>query len=261
MLTIKDLSVHYHGNQQASVDQFNLTMKKGEIVCLVGESGSGKSTVLKAVLGALPKDAKISGEIQFEGRSLLKQSTIEWQKMRGTAFSLIFQDSGASLNPIRKIGKQYEEYILQHETMTAAQARQKAAAALAKTQLRDPESILDSYPHQLSGGMAQRVGIAMAMTFNPELLLADEPTSALDVVTQKQIVEELLFVREQFDTSILLVTHNLAMAAYLADQLIVMEKGVVVDRGKTLEVLEHPQNDYTKKLLAAVPELEEEINV
>ena len=192
MLKIEDLSVCYPGNQLASLTDFHLTMKPGEIVGIVGESGSGKSTVLKAILGALPKQTKILGEIKLEGDSLLQQTSEQWQKIRGTQLSLIFQDSSSALNPIRKIGTQYEEYILQHECLSKEEAQGKAKDMLLKMRLPDPESIMDSYPHQLSGGMCQRVGIAMAMTFTPQLLLADEPTSALDVVTQQQIVEELL---------------------------------------------------------------------
>lgn len=256
MLNIKELMVQYAGNQQPSVDKFNLTINKGEIVCIVGESGSGKSTVLKSILGALPKNVSVSGAISFHGHVLLKQTQKEWQKVRGSKVAMIFQDSSAALNPIRKIGKQYEEYILQHEKMSLKKARGIAEEMLMKMQLRNPTSVLDSYPHQLSGGMCQRVGIAMAMTFQPELLLADEPTSALDVVTQKKIVEELLFVRENFNTSILLVTHNVAMAAYMADRLIVMQKGKMVDQGDAMTVVEAPTSDYTKELLAAIPELE-----
>lgn len=255
MLKIENLSVCYDGNQSASLDHFHLTMKHGEIVGIVGESGSGKSTVLKAILGALPKQTQVSGEIHLAGDSLREQNAEQWQKMRGTQLSLIFQDSSAALNPIRKIGTQYEEYILQHERLSKEAARDKAKEMLLKMRLPDPESVMDSYPHQLSGGMCQRVGIAMAMTFTPQLLLADEPTSALDVVTQKQIVEELLRVRKMYSTSILLVTHNLAMAAYMADHLVVMEKGKIVDSGTVLEVLETPKSAYTRKLLAAVPEL------
>ena len=256
MLKIKDLTVSYDGNQLASVEKFNLKMSKGEIVCIVGESGSGKSTILKSILGALPHSAEVSGEVTLFDKALFNQSQLDWQKLRGKKVSMIFQDSSSTLNPIRKIGKQYEEYILQHEKMSSDRACQKAEAMLEKMQLNDPKSIMDSYPHQLSGGMCQRVGIAFAMTFQPELLLADEPTSALDVVTQKKIVEELLYVREQFNTSILLVTHNLAMAAYMADQLIVMKKGHIVDCGQAMTVVEEPSSDYTKKLLAAIPELE-----
>lgn len=256
MLKIENLAVRYRGNQQASVEDFQLTMDQGEIIGIVGESGSGKSTVLKAVLGALPPETAVSGKIDFQGRSLMTLPPAEWQQLRGTTLSMIFQDIGASLNPIRKIGKQYIEYIQQHEAIGKTAAYQKAVTILEKMQLQDAAAIMESYPHQLSGGMCQRVGIAMGMTFNPALLLADEPTSALDVVVQEQIAEELLTLRKDFGTAILLVTHNLAMAAYMADQLIVMEKGRIVDRGSVLEVLENPQSEYTKKLLAAVPDME-----
>ncbi|MGG5373304.1 ABC transporter ATP-binding protein [Enterococcus sp. AZ196] len=261
MLKIENLSICYEGNSQTSVENFNLEVAKGEIVCIVGESGSGKSSILKAVLGALSKSVQIKGEIMFEERALLDQSLSEWQNIRGTKLSMIFQDSNGSLNPVRKIGKQYEEYIIQHEPMNTSQARERAKAMLKKMDLHNAENILNSFPHQLSGGMTQRVSIAIALTFTPEVLLADEPTSALDVVIQKQVVEELLRVRKNFNTAIVLVTHNLALGAYMADKLIVMEKGRIVDSGAVLDVLEHPKSIYTKKLLAAVPELEREAYV
>ncbi|MDH6363247.1 peptide/nickel transport system ATP-binding protein [Enterococcus sp. PF1-24] len=256
MLKIENLTVNYLNQQQASVKKFNLTVNSGEIVCIVGESGSGKSTVLKTILGALPKTIQIQADkLTLAKQSLLSYTAKDWQKIRGSKVSLIFQDSGAALNPIRKIGDQFVEYIQQHSKLSKQVAYQKAKELLVKMHLSDEESIMQSYPHQLSGGMCQRVGIALAMTFNPELLLADEPTSALDVTTQRQIVNELLALQKNFNTSIVMVTHNLGLAAYMADQLIVMEKGQVVDSGPTINVLENPQSDYTKKLLAAVPEI------
>lgn len=185
MLEIKDLAVQY-GNQIPTIEHFDLSMKKGEIISIVGESGSGKTTVIRAVLGALPGAGRVaSGDILFHGKSLLKNSQSDWRKLRGSKISMIFQDCGGTLNPIRKIGSQYVEYICTHEPMAKKEAWQKAVSMLSKMRLPDAENIMNSYPYQLSGGMRQRVGIAMAMTFNPELLLADEPTSALDVTTQE----------------------------------------------------------------------------
>ena len=256
MLEIKDLAVQY-GDQAPTIEHFNLSVKKGEIISVVGESGSGKTTVIRAVLGALAGAGRVtSGDILFHGESLLKNSKSDWRKIRGSKMSMIFQDCGGTLNPIRKIGSQYVEYIRTHESMTKQEAWQKAVTMLTKMRLPDAENIMNSYPYQLSGGMRQRVGIAMAMTFNPELLLADEPTSALDVTTQAQIVRQMMELRDDFGTGIIIVTHNIGVAAYMADQLIVMHHGKVVDHGIREEVLSNPTSDYTKKLLEAVPEME-----
>ena len=220
MLEIKDLSVRY-GKQAPTIEHFNLNMKKGEIISVVGESGSGKTTVIRAVLGALAGGGKVTqGDILFNGKSLLTNTKDEWRQLRGTRISMIFQDCGGTLNPIRKIGSQFVEYICTHSKVS------------------------------------KDVGIAMAMTFNPELLLADEPTSALDVTTQAQIVRQMMELRDDFHTGIIIVTHNIGVAAYMADQLIVMQNGKVVDQGTRDEVMNHPTSDYTKKLLAAVPEME-----
>ena len=256
MLEIKDLAVQY-GNQAPTIEHFNLSMKKGEIISVVGESGSGKTTVIRAVLGALSGAGRVtSGDILYHGESLLKNSKSDWRKIRGSKMSMIFQDCGGTLNPIRKIGSQYVEYIRTHQSMTKKEAWDKAVSMLTKMRLPDAENIMNSYPYQLSGGMRQRVGIAMAMTFNPELLLADEPTSALDVTTQAQIVRQMMELRDDFGTGIIIVTHNIGVAAYMADQLIVMHHGKVVDHGTRDEVLNNPTSDYTRKLLEAVPEME-----
>ncbi len=256
MLEIKDLTVQY-GKKMPIIQNFNLSMKKGEIISIVGESGSGKTTVIRSILGALSEGGKIThGEINFHGDSLLKKTEDDWRKLRGTKISMIFQDCGGTLNPLRKIGSQYVEYILQHRNISKKDAGNMAYEMLKKMRLADCENIMKSYPHQLSGGMSQRVGIAMAMTFDPELLLADEPTSALDVTTQAQIVREMMELREKRGTGIIIVTHNLGVAAYMSDKIIVMQNGEVVDCGARDDVIKHPVSEYTKKLLMAVPEME-----
>ena len=255
MLEIKELTIQY-GKNAPTVEHFNLSMKKGEIISVVGESGSGKTTVIRAVLGALAGGGKvISGDILFQGESVLNYKNEQWRKIRGTRMSMIFQDCGGTLNPIRKIGSQYVEYVCAHSNQSKKEAWALGISMLKKMRLPDAEEIMNNYPHQLSGGMRQRVGIAMAMTFNPELLLADEPTSALDVTTQAQIVRQMMELRDRFDTGIMIVTHNLGVAAYMADHLIVMRHGVVVDKGTREEVINHPTSDYTKKLLTSVPEM------
>ena len=255
MLEIKDLTIQY-GDKDPVVENFSLSLKKGEIITIVGESGSGKSTVLSSILGLLPNGGKIiSGDIIYNGESMLSKSLNQWRELRGTEITMISQDSGGTLNPIRKIGKQFVEYIQTHSKMSAKEAEEKAEDMFSKVNLPDPEIIMKSYPHQLSGGMKQRVGIAMALTFHPKIILADEPTSALDVITQAQIVKEIMDLRKKFDTSIIMVTHNLGVAAYISDKIIVMQNGKIVDAGNKNEVIENPKSDYTKKLLAAVPEI------
>ena len=255
MLEIKDLTIQY-GDKLPVVENFSLSLKKGEIITIVGESGSGKSTVLSSILGLLPNGGKIiSGDIIYNGESMLNKSLNQWRELRGTEITMISQDSGGTLNPIRKIGKQFVEYIQTHSKMSTKEAEEKAKDMFSKVNLPDPEIIMKSYPHQLSGGMKQRVGIAMALTFHPKIILADEPTSALDVITQAQIVKEIMGLRKKFDTSIIMVTHNLGVAAYISDKIIVMQNGKIVDAGNKNEVIENPKSEYTKKLLEAVPEI------
>ena len=255
MLEIKDLTIQY-GDKAPVVENFSLSLKKGEIITIVGESGSGKSTVLSSILGLLPNGGKIiSGDIIYNEESMLNKSLNQWRELRGTEITMISQDSGGTLNPIRKIGKQFVEYIQTHSEMAAKEAEEKAKDMFSKVNLPDPEIIMKSYPHQLSGGMKQRVGIAMALTFHPKIILADEPTSALDVITQAQIVKEIMDLRKKFDTSIIMVTHNLGVAAYISDKIIVMQNGKIVDAGNKNEVIENPKSEYTKKLLEAVPEI------
>ena len=251
MLEIKDLTIQY-GDKAPVVENFSLSLKKGEIITIVGESGSGKSTVLSSILGLLPNGGKIiSGDIIYNGESMLSKSLNQWRELRGTEITMISQDSGGTLNPIRKIGKQFVEYIQTHSKMSVKEAKDM----FSKVNLPDPEIIMKSYPHQLSGGMKQRVGIAMALTFHPKIILGDEPTSALDVITQAQIVKEIMDLRKKFDTSIIMVTHNLGVAAYISDKIIVMQNGKIVDAGNKNEVIENPKSEYTKKLLEAVPEI------
>ena len=197
-----------------------------------------------------------SGEIIFDGKNLADVSVKDMCKIRGNEISVIFQEPMTSLNPIFTVERQLSEPFIIHQGMNKKEAAVKVVEMLKDVRIPNPEAVAKQYPHQLSGGMRQRVGIAMAMTFNPELLLADEPTSALDVTTQAQIVRQMMELRDDFGTGIIIVTHNIGVAAYMADQLVVMQNGKVVDQGTRDEVMEHPTSDYTKKLLAAVPEME-----
>lgn len=256
MLEIQNITIQYNKNDRPAVEDFSLHIKQGEICCLVGESGSGKTSVIRAVLGNLPGQGYISkGDILFEGQSLLNYSVNEWRKIRGTEISMIFQDSGAMLNPVRTIGSQFVEYIRAHEAYTKREAWEKGMQMLECVRLPDGEHIMNSYPFQLSGGMKQRVGIAFSMFFQPKLLLADEPTSALDVTTQAQIVRQMRKLKEDYGTSIIMITHNLALAAYMGDHILVMKDGEIADSGDRNHILYHSQVEYTKKLLSAVPSL------
>ena len=256
MLELQDVSVTYGKNAAPTVEGISLRMEPGQIISLVGESGSGKSTVIRAILGCLPGDGRVSGgEIRFEGRALTGLSPEEWRSLRGSEISMIFQDSGAMLNPIRRIGSQYVEYIRTHEKCSKKEARDRGVEMLERMRLPNGEHIMDSYPFQLSGGMRQRVGIAMAMTFQPKLLLGDEPTSALDVTTQAQIVRQMMELRDRYGTGIIIVTHNLGVAAYMSDRILVMKAGRVVEAGDRDQILNHPETEYTRSLLEAVPTL------
>ncbi len=254
MLELKNVTICY--KDRPTVKQFHMALKQGEIASLVGESGSGKTTVIRAVLGLLAGGGKITeGDILFEGKSLLKNTPDQWRKLRGSDISMIFQDSGAMLNPTRKIGRVFVEYIRTHEDIPKRDAWNKGVAMLERMRLPSGETIMNSYPFQLSGGMRQRVGIAMAMTFQPKLLLADEPTSALDVTTQAQIVRQMMELREEYGTSIILVTHNLGVAAYMSDFIAVMKNGEISDSGTREYILNESRSGYTQTLLDAVPSL------
>ena len=256
LLSIKNLAVTYGNNPKPTIAGVNLDLAEGEIVSIVGESGSGKTTVIRALLGVLPNTGRVSeGSITFDGQDLLSFSTKDWLDLRGNHIAMIFQDSGNMMNPIQTIGKQFVEFIQLHSTMSKQEAEAKAIEMLALTNLPHPEAIMKSYPFELSGGMRQRVGIAMAITFSPKLLLGDEPTSALDVTTQAQIVEELLRINRENKTSMIIVTHNIGVAAHMSDKIVVMKQGAVVEYGSVEEVIRNPQADYTKQLLNAVPEI------
>ncbi len=254
MLEIKNITICY--KDRPTVKNFSMTLNEGEIASLVGESGSGKTTVIRAVLGLLAGGGKVTeGDILFEGKSVLKNTKEQWRKIRGTDISMIFQDSGAMMNPTKKIGSAFVEYIQTHENISKEDAWNKGIMMLERMRLPSGDNIMNSYPFQLSGGMRQRVGIAMAMTFQPKLLLADEPTSALDVTTQAQIVRQMMELREDYGTSIIIVTHNLGVAAYMSDLIVVMKQGEITDIGDRNSILYGSHSNYTQKLLDAVPSL------
>lgn len=254
MLELKDVTISY--KNVPAVEHFSMSMKQGQIISLVGESGSGKTTVIRAILGLLAGGGKVTaGSITFEGEDLLSYSAEKWRKLRGSDVSMIFQDSGAMMNPTKKIGNVFTEYIRTHEKISKKKAWAKGIMMLERMRLPAPDNVMDSYPFQLSGGMRQRVGIAMGMTYQPKLLLADEPTSALDVTIQAQIVRQMMQLREEYNTSIIVVTHNLGVAAYMSDYILVMKNGKIEDQGAREYILKESENEYTRELLDAVPSL------
>ena len=255
LLNVKNLCVRY--GESPTVEGVSFSLDAGQILAIVGESGSGKTTVIRAILNVLPRGGRIIKEnavVTMAGRDLLAMTEREWQSVRGSVISMIFQDSGSMLNPVRTIGSQFVEYIRAHSDKTKDEAAAVAEERLALMNLPDPKNIMQSYTFELSGGMRQRVGIAMAITFTPKLLLADEPTSALDVTTQAQIVGELMYAVKSTGASMIVVTHNLGVASFLADNIMVMQNGKAIEYGATEAVLQHPKEEYTKTLLAAVPE-------
>ncbi|MBQ3578111.1 MAG: ABC transporter ATP-binding protein [Firmicutes bacterium] len=256
MLEIRDLSVIYD-ERDTAVRGLNMDVPEGSVVAIVGESGSGKSTVIRSVMGLLSSGARIaSGEILFHGKDLVRMPEKQKRLLRGRRMSLIFQDAAASLDPRKKIGYQYAEVLLSHMDITKAEALDKAEETLRHISMPDPGRILDSYPFELSGGMVQRVAIAMAVSMGSELLLADEPTSALDVTIQIQVVDLLMEMKRRFGTTIMLVTHNIGVASYMADLIAVMRHGELVEIGTRDEIILAPKQDYTKMLISSVPDME-----
>lgn len=255
LLKISDLDISYNGN--ATVKNVNLELQEQEVIAIVGESGSGKTTLIRAIMSCLPTAATVTnGSILFNGVDILKNTPKQNRALCGHYISMIFQDTGNMINPIRKIGTQYIDYILNHApNLDKNRAYAIATEMLLKVHLPNPENIMSSYPFELSGGMRQRVGIAMSLTFNPKILLADEPTSALDVTTQAQIVRQMMDIKKEFSTAIIIVTHNIGVASFMADKIIVMKNGVIVESGSCEQVIKNPQHEYTQKLLDSVIEI------
>ena len=241
-------------SNSVAVDNVSFSLKSGEILGLVGESGSGKSTIIKSIMAILNDDGKIeSGEILFNGENLLDKSEKELQRIRGSRIGMIFQDSAASLCPIRTIGDQVIESMATQGKIDKKKAKEQALKLFEKLNFKDPNSLWNSYPFELSGGMNQRVGIAIAMINNPTLLLADEPTSALDTNATSQVIEELKRIRTDLGTSIIIVTHDMNVVEQVADNIMVLKDGKVMEYGAKSQILSNPQNEYTKMLLEAVP--------
>lgn len=246
-------SVEISFNGTPVVHNISFSLRPGEILGLVGESGSGKSTLIKAAMGLLGDNGLVTrGDITYKGKNLVDMSEHELRSIRGAEIGMIFQDAGASLCPIRTIGSQIYESMKAHGKITRTDAKMRAMELLSKLNFKEPERVWDSYPFEMSGGMNQRVGIAISMLMNPPVLLADEPTSALDVTVQKQVVEELLLMRKEYNTAMILVTHNIGVVRMMTDRILVLQNGQVREYGETEAVLDHPKDPYTKKLMGSV---------
>ena len=254
ILRYEHVDISYNGSR--IVKDVSFALEEGEILGIVGESGSGKSTLIKAAMGLLGGNGLVTrGDIWFRGQNIPDLSEQELRKIRGAQIGMIFQDAGASLCPIRTIGEQIYESMSAHMEITGEEARERALKLFDKLNFKDARRIWDSYPFELSGGMNQRAGIAIAMLMNPAILMADEPTSALDVAVQKQVVMEMRQLRDMFGTAIIVVTHDIGVVSAMADRVLVLKDGNVMEYGDADQVLGNPQNEYTKKLLFAVPRL------
>ncbi|KJC43240.1 ABC transporter ATP-binding protein [Bradyrhizobium sp. LTSP857] len=258
-VSIKNLRIALpkSAERQFAVDGISLDLKAGKIVCVVGESGSGKSMCAHALMGLLPDTVEVtSGEIMFEGRDLLKLDDDGWRDLRGRRLAMIFQEPMTALNPLMRIGDQMAEMFEAHGLLTPRDRRAKALSLAREVGLPDPERIVRAYPHQLSGGQRQRAMIAMALALEPAVLVADEPTTALDVTTQAQILKLIRNLQRNRNMAVMFITHDFGVVADIADQVVVLRHGKVVEEGPAATVFNNPQHDYTKALLAAVPTMD-----
>lgn len=259
LLKIENLYITYYSFKDSieAVSGVNLSIKKGEVLGLVGESGSGKSSVALAIMGLLGGNVKTDGTVLYRDKNILQNSKTEWNKIRGNRISMIFQDPMTSLNPYLRVGFQVAEPLYIHSGIKRSDVGKKSCALLQSVAIKNPAEMIKRYPHEFSGGMRQRAMIASAISTRPDLLLADEPTTALDVITQKEILDLLRAKMITPERGMLLITHNLSIVAGLCNRVAIMKKGRIIESGTVLDIFHNPVHDYTKKLLAAVPRMEE----
>ena len=246
------------GSLLTAVRDVSFSIRESESLALVGESGSGKSATALALMRLLPPQARVAGEINLAGRNLLALPEEEVRNLRGLKMAMIFQEPMTALNPVMRVGDQIAEAVLAHERVSKKEAMQRAIAAMTDVALREPDRLARDYPHQLSGGMRQRVMIAMALVNRPQLLIADEPTTALDVTVQQQILDLLADLRARFSLAMLFISHDLAVVSKVADRIAVMYAGSIVESGTTEHIFKQPVHPYTRGLLRAVPTLRSE---
>jgi len=259
LLEVDDLSVHFATGDGIvhAVDGVSFELERGKVLGIVGESGSGKSVTAMTIMG-LTRDinSRFSGAVNYQGRNLLELSDAEMQSYRGNEIGMIFQDPMTSLNPVYRIGEQIVEAIQAHEKMDKRGARRRAVELLRQVGIPNPEQRVDDFPHQFSGGMRQRAMIAMALSCNPAILIADEPTTALDVTIQAQIIELISRLKDDFNSAVIMITHDLGVVADIADEIIVMYAGRVVERADKRSLFYDPQMPYTWGLLGSIPRLD-----
>jgi peptide/nickel transport system ATP-binding protein len=262
LLKVRNLKTYFTTpkSQVKAVDGVNFEVNKGKVLCIVGESGSGKSMTSLSLMGLVPGPAGriVDGEIWFDGEDLTKLSEAQLSDLRGNKIAMIFQEPMSALNPLFKIGDQIMEVLMRHRKLSRAEAWSKAIQQLSSVGIPQPEVTVNSYPHQLSGGMRQRVMIAMMMACEPQLLIADEPTTALDVTIQAQVLDLMRSLKDQTGTSIILITHDLGVVAEMADDMAVMYAGQIVESGSADEVFERPLHPYTLALMGSIPSMTEE---
>ncbi|PLR82529.1 peptide ABC transporter ATP-binding protein [Bacillus canaveralius] len=259
LLQVEDLKVHFKTDEGfiSSVNGVSFTVDEGETVAIVGESGCGKSITSLSILGLIPAPGKIyDGKIIFYGNDLTQMKTKELRKLRGKDISMIFQEPMTSLNPVFTIGNQIMEVIILHNQVDKKQALKKAIEMLEIVGIPDAQMVVRRFPHQLSGGMRQRVMIAMALACNPKLLIADEPTTALDVTIQAQILELIKKLKKEFNTGIIMITHDLGVVAEVADRVVVMYAGEVVEEATVFDLFKNPRHPYTRGLLSSIPKID-----
>ena len=264
VLDVKNLTASFRINKQwvHAIENVNFQVEQGKILGIVGESGCGKSVTSMSILRLFsPKIFRLdSGEINFKGKDIAGISDREMAKIRGKEISMIFQDSMTSLNPVMTIGRQLSESFRIHSTCGKAEAEKKSLELLKKVGMPSPESRMKEYPHQLSGGMRQRVMIAMALAQNPSLIIADEPTTALDVTIQAQILDLLKKMKEESQAGIMLITHDLGVVANMADDIMVMYAGMVMEKGSVQDIFKSPKHPYTQGLLQAIPRKDQDVD-
>ena len=256
LLAVEHLAISF-AQPRPAVEDVSISLERGEILALVGESGSGKSMTARAVLGLLPPGARATGSIRYDGEELLGLPERELDRYRGARIAMVFQEPQTALNPVRTIGWQLREALRAHRPTSRKAARERAIELLSAVEIPDPERRLGSYPHQLSGGQKQRVVLALALANEPRVLLADEPTTALDVTVQAEILRLLDRIRERTGTAIVLITHNMGVVAEIADRVVVLQAGNVVEEGETRALFARPREPYTRTLLASVLRLPE----
>ncbi len=259
LLEVRDLRVRFHSDAGSvtALDGVSLALGEDEVLGIVGESGSGKSVSMMSVMRLLDeRSAELSGEVHFGGRDLMALSQRAMQEVRGSQIAMVFQDPMSSLNPVYTVGWQLAEQIRAHEQIDAAGARERSVELLRSVGIPEPDRRVDDYPHQFSGGMRQRVMIAMALSCDPKVLIADEPTTALDVTIQAQILELIGALRERTRMSVVLITHDMGVLAGIADRIVVMYAGRVIEEGPTRAVFRDPQHPYTWSLLGSIPRLD-----